>query len=192
MANFELKNHRVTELPAQLEAYSIYYVAPAGTTDYVEIYVSDSTGATARRVINEADVRTLISEEVSGLNEVHVYDSITERDAAGVTTSQFAYVVDASEDSTVDAGGASYVYNVSTSEWVKTSESESMDFVFNWEKIVGKPTSTAAAIDEAVTNSHTHSNKTSLDKIGEDAEGNFTYDGEVVSGGATQWTTTNW
>ena len=191
MANFEFKTHRVTELPASLEAYSVYYVAPAGTTDYVEIYVSSADGLTARRVINEADVRTLISEEMSGLAEIHVYDTITARDEAGVTESQFAFVVDASGDETVSAGGASYVYNKTAATWVKTSESESMDLIFNWDKIVGKPTSTASAIDDAVVKSHTHINKTSLDKIGQDVDGNLTYDGKTIAG-STQWTTTNW
>lgn len=191
MANFEFKTHRVTELPASLEAYSVYYVAPAGTTDYVEIYVSSADGLSARRVINEADVRTLISEEMSGLAEIHVYDTITARDEAGVTESQFAFVVDASEDETVSAGGASYVYNKTAATWVKTSESESMDLIFNWDKIVGKPTSTASAIDDAVVKSHTHINKTSLDKIGQDVDGNLTYDGKTIAG-STQWTTTNW
>lgn len=191
MANFEFKTHRVTELPASLEAYSVYYVAPAGTTDYVEIYVSSADGLSARRVINEADVRTLISEEMSGLAEIHVYDTITARDEAGVTESQFAFVVDASEDETVSAGGASYVYNKTAATWVKTSESESMDLIFNWDKIVGKPTSTASAIDDAVVKAHTHINKTSLDKIGQDVDGNLTYDGKTIAG-STQWTTTNW
>lgn len=191
MANFEFKTHRVTELPASLEAYSVYYVAPAGTTDYVEIYVSSADGLSARRVINEADVRTLISEEMSGLAEIHVYDTITARDEAGVTESQFAFVVDASGDETVSAGGASYVYNKTAATWVKTSESESMDLIFNWDKIVGKPTSTASAIDDAVIKSHTHINKTSLDKIGQDVDGNLTYDGKTIAG-STQWTTTNW
>ena len=191
MANFEFKTHRVTELPASLEAYSVYYVAPAGTTDYVEIYVSSADGLTARRVINEADVRTLISEEMSGLAEIHVYDTITARDEAGVTESQFAFVVDASGDETVSAGGASYVYNKTAATWVKTSESESMDLIFNWDKIVGKPTSTASAIDDAVVKAHTHINKTSLDKIGQDVDGNLTYDGKTIAG-STQWTTTNW
>lgn len=191
MANFEFKTHRVTELPASLEAYSVYYVAPAGTTDYVEIYVSSADGLSARRVINEADVRTLISEEMSGLAEIHVYDTIADRDEAGVTESQFAFVVDASGDETVSAGGASYVYNKTAATWVKTSESESMDLIFNWDKIVGKPTSTASAIDDAVIKSHTHINKTSLDKIGQDVDGNLTYDGKTIAG-STQWTTTNW
>lgn len=191
MANFEFKTHRVTELPASLEAYSVYYVAPAGTTDYVEIYVSSADGLSARRVINEADVRTLISEEMSGLAEIHVYDTIAARDKAGVTESQFAFVVDASGDGTVSAGGASYVYNKTAATWVKTSESESMDLIFNWDKIVGKPTSTASDIDDAVIKSHTHINKTSLDKIGQDVDGNLTYDGKTIAG-STQWTTTNW
>lgn len=191
MANFEFKTHRVTELPASLEAYSVYYVAPAGTTDYVEIYVSSADGSTARRVINEADVRTLISEEMTSLAEIHVYDTIAARDEAGVTESQFAFVVDASGDETVSAGGASYVYNKTATSWVKTSESESMDLIFNWDKIVGKPTSTASAIDDAVTKAHTHINKTSLDKIGQDVAGNLTYDGKTIAG-STQWTTTNW
>ena len=191
MANFEFKTHRVTELPASLEAYAVYFVAPAGTADYVEIYVSSADGSTARRVINEADVRTLISEEVSGLAEIHVYDTIAARDEAGVTESQFAFVVDASGDETVSAGGASYVYNKIAAVWVKTSESESMDLIFSWDKIVGKPTSTSAAIDDTVSKAHTHINKTSLDKIGQDVDGNLTYDGKTIAG-STQWTTTNW
>ena len=192
MANFEFKTHRVTELPASLEAYSVYYVAPAGTTDYVEIYVSSADGSTARRVINEADVRTLISEEMSSLAEIHVYDTIEARDEAGVTESQFAFVVDASGDETVSAGGASYVYNKIAAVWVKTSESESMDLIFSWDKIVGKPTSTSVAIDDAVSKAHTHTNKNALDKIGEDVSGNFTYGGTAISGGSAQWATVNW
>ena len=56
MASQEFKTHRVTELPAVLEAYAVYFVAPAGTTDYVEIYVTSSDGTSARRVINEQNV----------------------------------------------------------------------------------------------------------------------------------------
>ena len=65
MTNFEFKIHRVTELPTSLEAYSVYYVAPASTANYVEIYVSNAEGTSARRVINESDIKVLISEEFS-------------------------------------------------------------------------------------------------------------------------------
>lgn len=191
MASFEFKAHRVTALPSTLEAYSVYFVANASKPEYVEIYVSSSDGSTAKRVINENDVKVLISEEVTGLNEIYVYDTIADRDAAGISTTQFAYVVNASDDNSVESGGATYIYNKTTDAWVKTSESESMDLVFNWENIIGKPSSTPAAIDDAVANSHTHTNKTNLDKIGEDAEGYLTYNGETIAG-STQWITTNW
>ena len=65
MTNFEFKIHRVTELPAVLEAYAVYFVAPAGTTDYVEIYVTSSDGTSARRVINEQDVNTLVEQKLA-------------------------------------------------------------------------------------------------------------------------------
>ena len=35
-------------------------------------------------------------------------------------------------------------------------------------------------IEESVSLRHTHSNKEQLDKIGEDSEGNLTYNGNVV------------
>ena len=99
------------------------------------------------------------------------------------------YVKDATADSTVTNGGASYLYDKSTYTWVKVNEYESMDLVLDWSKIENKPTSSVQAIDAAVANSHTHPNKTQLDKIGEDASGNFTYNGAAVN---TQWTITDW
>lgn len=193
MASHEFKTHRVTELPTPLEAYAVYFVAPAaGNPDYVEIYVTSADGNSARRVINEQDINTLVEQKLSGLNEITVFDTITDRDNADTAVTKYAYVVDASDDETVTSGGASYVYNDSTDDWVKTSESESMDLVLNWNKIVGGPTSTPSQIDDAVAAKHTHVNKNALDKVGEDVDGNFTYGGVAVSGGTTQWSTVNW
>ena len=191
MASHEFKTHRVTELPAVLEAYAVYFVAPAGTTDYVEIYVTSSDGTSARRVINEQDVNTLVEQKLAGTDEIYVVDTIADRLTVDTDKSRYVYVVDASEDSTVTSGGASYLYNTVTEDWVKISESESMDLVLNWNSIIGGPTSTPAQIDEAVAAKHTHVNKNALDKVGEDVEGNFTYGGVAV-GGTTKWATTNW
>ncbi len=191
MASQEFKTHRVTELPAVLEAYAVYFVAPAGTTDYVEIYVTSSDGTSARRVINEQDVNTLVEQKLAGTDEIYVVDTIADRLTVDTDKSRYVYVVDASDDSTVTSGGASYLYNTVTEDWVKISESESMDLVLNWNSIVGGPTSTPAQIDEAVAAKHTHVNKNALDKVGEDVEGNFTYGGVAV-GGTTKWATTNW
>ena len=191
MASQEFKTHRVTELPAVLEAYAVYFVAPAGTTDYVEIYVTSSDGTSARRVINEQDVNTLVEQKLAGTDEIYVVDTIADRLTVDTDKSRYVYVVDASDDSTVTSGGASYLYNTVTDDWVKISESESMDLVLNWNSIIGGPTSTPAQIDEAVAAKHTHVNKNALDKVGEDVEGNFTYGGVAV-GGTTKWATTNW
>ena len=195
MATHEFKTHRVTELPEVLEAYAIYFVAPvAGNEEYVEIYVSSSDGASARRVMNEQDIQALIdAKDVGeGPSELFVYNTIAERGAPVPAKVVFAYVIDASSDSTVTSGGASYVFNPVSETWSKTSESESLDLVLNWDKIEGKPTSTSTAIDSAVTDSHKHGNKTELDKIGENVSGELTYGGVAVSSGVTQWTTTNW
>ena len=191
MASYEFKTHRVTELPAVLEAYAVYFVAPAGTTDYVEIYVTSSDGTSARRVINEQDVNTLVEQKLAGTDEIYVVDTIADRLTVDTDKSRYVYVVDASDDSTVTSGGASYLYNTVAEDWVKISESESMDLVLNWNSIIGGPTSTPAQIDEAVAAKHTHVNKNALDKVGEDVEGNFTYGGVAV-GGTTKWATTNW
>ncbi len=63
MASQEFKTHRVTELPAVLDAYAVYFVATVGTTDYVEIYVTSSDGTSARRVINEQNVSSASVKE---------------------------------------------------------------------------------------------------------------------------------
>lgn len=187
--------HKVVELPSSLEANALYFVAPAGKPDYVEIYVTDSTGSKAKRVLNEDDIQALIVAELgsfTGPAELEVFDTIADRDEVTPEGVSYAYVVDASADDTVESGGASYIYNAKASEWVKTSESENLDIVLDWDKIQNKPNSTAAQIDQAVTQSHTHSNKEFLDKVGENEAGDFTYGGVKVSADSTQWATTNW
>lgn len=51
---------------------------------------------------------------------------------------------------------------------------------FNWGNLTGKPSSTPLALDNAVTIAHSHNNKTVLDKIGQSAQGNFTYNGVEI------------
>jgi hypothetical protein len=179
--------------PGDLLPYSIYLIAPAGTDDYVEMYVTNATIAGqapyARRIINQDDIATLIDTKIQAARELVIVADIAARDALNPTFSQFVFVVDASDDATVAAGGATYLYNTSSETWIKISEAESMDVVLQWENITGGPTSTPAEIDAAVANSHTHANKTELDKIGEDANGNLTYSGKLP---LTGWSSTTW
>lgn len=192
MASHEFKTHRVTELPTPLEAYAVYFVAPTeGNPEYVEIYVTSADGTSARRVINEQDVNTLVEQKLAGTDEILIVDTISDRAAVDTTVSKYVYVIDASADTTVTSGGASYLFNTATKDWIKISESESMDLAMTWNSIVNGPSSTAPQIDEAVAAKHNHTNKNSLDKIGEDVEGNFTYGGVAISG-TTKWATTKW
>jgi hypothetical protein len=183
-----LKIFRETALPATLQAYSIYMIAPTARPDYVEIYVTDSAGA-AKRVINQLDIETLISDAISAAKELLIVADIDARDDLTPDFSQYVFVIDATDDPTVSTGGATYLYNTVTSSWIKISESESLDVVLNWTDIVGGPTSTPTEIDAAVAAAHTHANKTQLDKISEDEDGNLTYSGKLP---LTGWSSTSW
>ena len=52
--------------------------------------------------------------------------------------------------------------------------------VLQWANIQGRPTSTAAEIDDAVSKRHSHANMVTLDKVGEDAGGLLQFNGDYV------------
>lgn len=187
MAIFKI--FRETALPGSLQPYSIYLVAPAAKPDYVEMYVTDASGTSTRRILNDVDIQSMIDATVSAANQIQILADITARDALSPTGSWYVYVKDATGDSTVATGGATYLWDTGTSTWVKISESESLDISLTWDALQGKPASSVANIDDAVTKRHSHSNKTELDKIGEDGGGQLTYGGAAVT---TQWSSTGW
>ena len=171
-----IKIHKTTTLPSTLEGHSIYLVAPAAKPNYVEMYVTNADATAVRRVITEQDVINLINANAG--SGVQIVNDIAARNALTPINGQLVYVLDATGDSTVASGAASYIWKASTSEWVKLTEFESMDVVVRWSNIQGAPASPPSAIDAAVAKSHTHANMTELNKIGEDGNGNFTYNGQ--------------
>jgi hypothetical protein len=176
-----VKIYKETILPANVEANSIYLVAPAEYPSHVEMYVTDSAGSEAKRVINRADIQAMIDASIAGVAGLEIVDNIAARDAIiNPTNGKHVLVIDATDDPTVDAGGASYVWRASTSEWIKLTEYESLDMSFTWSSLVGGPSSTPAQIDAAVANNHTHANKTELDAISVDAEGNLMYNSNHI------------
>jgi hypothetical protein len=183
-----LKVHKTTTVPGTLEADSIYFVSSG--TPYVQIYVTDSTGA-ARRLMDEARVDEKISAALAAAGSgASLVDDIAERDAIATPfDGQTALVFDASADATVTSGSATYVYRQSTTAWVKISESESMDLTLSWANITGRPTSAVADIDDAVSKRHTHANMTQLNQIGDDGNGNMTYNGNLpkIAWGTAAW-----
>ena len=165
----------VPSLPCAPNA--VFFVAPTSKPNYVEIYVSNSAGTALKRLLTDADIQALIDASISGLaGEMPIVADIAARNALSPTKNTQVLVLDATGDSTVASGAATYLYRVSTTSWIKLSEAESLDLILQWANIQGKPTSSPSAIDTAVGNSHVHnSNLTQLNKIGENADGLFTY-----------------
>lgn len=187
----QLKFFKVNTLPSTLQADAFYYVANG---NYAESYITDQAGV-AKAIGNSPMINKLIQDALlaqgqSG-NEVEIVADIAARNTltANATRNVLILVVDATGDSSVKSGSALYAYRSSDKTTFKVAEYESMDVVVKWADIQGKPTSSAAAIDTAVSQSHTHANKTVLDKLNEDASGNPTYGGNPIS---TSWSETSW
>lgn len=178
MATYKI--HKVTSLPGTLQPNSFYFVAPPGNPDYTELYVTGTSASTVKRLINEADVQALINASMSALSQMEVVANIAARNALNPTANIVVLVLDATGDATVSSGAATYVYRLSTTSWIKISEAESLDIALTWAALSGKPTSSPAQIDAAVAASHTHANLTQLALIGQDADGELTYNGNNV------------
>jgi len=187
MSRIKISKETAVPTGASIVADTIYMVSVSA--DIMEIYMSDNTGTSLKRILNETDIQTLIDDSMSGISAIQVVDDIASRDSLTWTGNGKVYVKDASSDSTVDSGGAEYIYDFSTSTYIKASEAESLDLIVQWANISGAPTYSATAIDTAVSNSHTHTNKTQLDLIGQDGDGDATYNGVKI---ANQYTTTAW
>lgn len=194
MAASPLKISFVTAYPTNPEANTIYFVK--GTRDgFVDIMVVGADPATDTRVsqgINETRVDEMITAQLANFNTALIYDTIAERDADTAThvADRMVFVRDASADPTVDSkldvdgnplpSAAFYIFKHDLAEYVKLVDWNDIDVVLKWDNIQGKPNSTPAQIDQAVTDSHTHANKTVLAGFSEDA-GQLVWNGAVVS-----------
>jgi hypothetical protein len=188
MSTTVLSQFKVSVLPGTLVTNAIYYVSVAGNPNLVEIYVVDNAGVAARHVINSTDVQAMIASAMSAANQLTIVTNIAARNALAPTVATWVYVIDATADTTVTTGGATYLFNPSGSVWIKSSEAESLDVVLNWSSLQGKPTSTVAAIDAAVAASHTHTNSATLNALGV-SSGNLTYNGTLP---VSRWETAGW
>ena len=188
MANYSV--FKETVLPGALIANAIYLIAPAADPTLLEVYVTSNDGLAVRHTPTKSEIDGWISAAIiaAGNARISVVADITARDAiATPNEGDEAWVTDASADATVAAGAAKYIWDGAA--WLKVSEAESMDVTINWTDVVGGPTSTPTQIDTAVTNTHTHANKTELDKFGEDGDGDPTYNGAFIR---TSFDSTAW
>lgn len=175
------KPFKLTAVPSlPCDPNAVFFVAPTGKPNYIEVYISNNAGTALRRLLTDTDIQGLINTSIAGISgEMPIVANIAERNALTLTKNTQVLVLNATGDSTVASGAATYLYRASTTSWIKLSEAESMDLVLQWANIQGKPTSSPTAIDTAVANSHTHSNKTQLDKIGENADGLLIYNNSL-------------
>lgn len=181
-----LNFYKVTSLPPTLEADSLYFVENDG---YAESYLTNNAGLP--RSIGNTDMINALIVEALGQFEVGgvvIVADIAERDSLSLSLTTLVLVIDATGDPTVGVGSALYAYNVSTQEYIKVAEYESMDVIVQWSSIQGRPTSTPSEIDQAVADSHTHANLVTLDKISEES-GIPKWEGEQWP---HEWNTSDW
>lgn len=175
-----LNIERVTALP-QTPRPSTLYIVKSVHAGLVEMYFTSSDGSEIRHVLNKDEVQSMINQYVvnatSTLTEIKIVANVAARNALNLTSNGLCLVLDATADSSVSAGAALYIYDAAALTWTKVAEYESMDVQLLWSAIQGRPTSSVAAIDDAVTKTHVHANKTFLDKISEDGDGNLMYSG---------------
>lgn len=181
--------YKENSLPAELRANSIYCIPTPGQTEFMEIYITNATGTAAKRTPTHSDIAAMIGHALSGFTTIEVVPDIAARNAIGPNKPIFVLVLDATTDTTVNSGSASYVYNSADDEWIKVHEYESLDVILSWDNIQGRPNSAVGDIDDAVSKRHSHANKEVLDKIGEDVDGRMTYAGmgTIVTWGSTDW-----
>ena len=183
----QLKFFQVLALPGVLQPNALYFVLNGG---YTETYLTSSQ-AVAKAVGNSAMINALITAALGTFSTLVHVATIAARDtAAGNAQNNTIYLVtDATGDATVKTGAALYFYDKAAGTQTKVAEYESMDVVVQWGSINGRPNSTAAAIDQAVGNSHTHANMSTLNGLSDNA-GQLYYGGKPVNG--ADWAATDW
>lgn len=132
MANV-LTISKVTALPTTLEVSAMYLI-PNATSGYLDIYVTDSGGTVANKVVSKQD---LASSTGSVNTVVATYTALT---ALTPSDYEIAYVTDASDDtaqSPAITGGAMYIWDatLTTPAWVLMNTT-----IQQWATITGIPT----------------------------------------------------
>ena len=160
MAQFNIS--KVNALPEVLAPNTLYFVNNA-VSGQLELHVSDKDGTSTKHAIVKSEVESMIQESVAAIKPIAVADIAARDSLQNVNINQLVLVTDASGDDTVTSGAA--MYFKTEGGYQKIAEYESLDLVLTWDGISGKPNSDVSAIDTAVANSHTHSNKALLDTL---------------------------
>lgn len=183
--------NKVTALPnvGDRDANTMYLVGDTAVVDSLEIHMTSSDGATTIHIPTKTEISAMVGGQIASFNNIRVVATYADMAALiAENRSMVVMVLDATGDATVDSGGAAYVLQATgtaeapAASYYKIYEFEALteNFVLNWSSIVGKPTSSAAAIDDAVAKTHTHANKALLDVLDVNGDGDLTLNGVAV------------
>lgn len=112
----------------------------------------------------------------NGMNKAYFVTSLSDLPATGNQIGNIAYVQKSAVGVTPIVCDQ-YIWDGTS--W-KQLDAQQISLSFTWGNLQGKPASTPLSIDNTVTVAHSHTNKTVLDKIGQSAAGNFTYNGVEI------------
>ena len=185
---------RVSTMPGTPIASSIYAVQGPNATE-AELYIIGTNATEVRHLITAQEVDTKIASANTSNAEMVTTATIATRDLMTLTQNQLVLVVDASGDTTVDAGKAVYFYTHTDTSWTKMYEFEGMDVTLTWADITNKPTQPVGDIDTAATRAVAHTqtvaaidllvatltaNQAVLAGFTEDVDGNVVYNGVAL------------
>lgn len=170
---------KVTEIPVPVEPNMIYAVTEP-QSGLMTLWMSNYFGSGTRMLPSGYHVLQMVNEAINQFNNIQVVDTYDQL-ASFTNKLNVVLVRDATLDPSVNSGSALYLYNKPEARWIKVTEFESMDVVYRWEDIQGKPVSSAANIDSMVFQRHSHDNLEQLSKIGEDADQHFMYNNQYLS-----------
>ena len=182
---------KVKSLPAvgSRQANTMYLVGNTEFADSLEIHMTSSDAAKTLHVPTKTEISAMIGGQIASFNNIRVVATYADMAAlVAENNSMVVMVLDATGDATVTTGGAAYVLQATgtaqapAASYYKIYEFEALNenFVLNWSAIVGKPTSSAAAIDDAVAKAHSHANTALLDGLATNGDGNLTLNGVAV------------
>lgn len=179
--------------PALREKNCMYLVKQPGKTTF-DMYVVDAAGNAFSGFTSER-LTEVIAEYSNTTRETESVANIAARNALVNPGNRLVFVDDATGDPTVEFGSAMYFYKASTASYTKVWAADGSaggggsSGNVQWSDIVGAPNVSIAALEQAVANSHTHTNKDVLDKLSV-VGGELHYNGSKVASvsmGATNW-----
>ena len=182
---------KVNALPAvgSRQANTMYLVGNTEFADSLEIHMTSSDAAATLHVPTKSEITAMIGGQIASFNNIRVVATYADMAAlVAENHSMVVMVLDATGDATVTTGGAAYVLQATgtaqapAASYYKIYEFEALNenFVLNWSAIVGKPTSSAAAIDDAVAKAHSHANLALLNGLATNGDGDLTLNGVAV------------